>query len=365
MNRGESVLQRRLVRGIAVVALLGLASILLVACGGSDSGSSHDGAEGSTGGSGGSETGEGGGEDEPSEGLAGKKVAFLTGPRELPALNRGIEVVEELFGNAGADVEIYSAELTAAAGVRDLNQAISKGAELIVWQAATQEGSRQTLMKAEQEGIPVILSGTTPLKSVEDLFTTYVVPDFHKKAEESMELLMKGIKESGGTGSQIAILSGKPASNGSYEEEGTKAADESSSDFEVVSELSTLYDPIKAAEMLRPIFARYSDLAGIWAAGGPIAGAAVHTAEEAGRTAGTEKGDVFIVGADCDTSTIKAIQEGKIYATVSYGPVFEFEAVLGAAEQIAAGEEVPSRIIAPTSMITKANVGQYAEKCEY
>lgn len=353
---------------IASLLVLAIAlGALLAACGGSDSSSSSSTTPESTESTetGGGETAESG-ESEGGESIEGMEIAYVTGPQELPFLHRDIELIEQEFGKLGVKVDVLTSDFSAAAESRNLSQAISKGVDLIIWQPVGQEAARTPLMKAQKEGIPVVLSGARPIETLEGLYTTLVNQNKPEKATKMYEVLVEGMEAAGAKSGEVVLLTaGKAFPASVEEEEGLAEVMPSYPQYKVIAEPEGGFDPIKAAEVTRPVFAQNSDVSGLWSGGGSMAAAAVTTAEDAGLTPGTKKGDLIIVGGDCDPTSIKALGEGKIYSLVNYGPVSEVTTVTKAATEILEGKTVPPEVEIPFTFINSSNLSKYKAECEF
>jgi len=363
--------ERQKMRIASLLIMAIVLGALLAACGssGSSSSSSTSSEPAETTEAGGSEeTGEKeeGGESEGGGSIEGMEVAYLTGPQELPFLHRDIELVEQNFEKLGVKVDVLTSDFSAAAESRNLNQAISKGVDLIIWQPVGQEAARTPLMKAQKEGIPVLLSGAKPIETLEGLFTTLVNQNKPEKATKMYEVMVEGMEAAGAKSGEVVLLTaGKAFPASVEEEEGLAEVMPNYPQYKVAAEPEGGFDPIKAAEVTRPVFAQNSGVNGLWSSGGSMAAAAVTTAEDAGLTPGTEKGDLIIVGGDCDPTSIKALGEGKIYSLVNYGPVSEMTTVTQTATEILEGKTVPPEVEIPFSFINSSNLSKYKAECEF
>jgi len=84
---------------------------------------------------------------------------------------------------------------------------------------------------------------------------------------------------------------------------------------------------------------------------------AVSAVEASGR-------DVKVVGVDIDTEMIKAIEDGKLLATVAQQPIVLGRTAIETAVKVLEGEEVPEIITIPTLLVTKENLEQAVQELE-
>lgn len=121
----------------------------------------------------------------------------------------------------------------------------------------------------------------------------------------------------------------------------------------VVARVNADYDRTRAQIVAERILRNHPRLAGFFAANDLMAlGIA-----DAARTAGRE-GKLVIIGLDGIPEALDAVRAGSLNATVSQYPYAMGQMVVEACVAAARGAKLPARVDAPTSLVTKANVGR-------
>jgi ABC-type sugar transport system substrate-binding protein len=151
---------------------------------------------------------------------------------------------------------------------------------------------------------------------------------------------------------QVALLGGFPTGNGVLRLDGFERA-VAGTGVRVVARENAAYLRDKAeaaaAEMLR----EHPQLAGFFAANDLMALGAADAVSAAGRT-----GEVAIIGMDGITEALDAIRNGSMSATVSQYPYVMGRMAIEACLAATRGNALPSRVDAPLTVITKANVAR-------
>jgi ABC-type sugar transport system substrate-binding protein len=343
--------------GTLTVAAFLLLALGLAACGGSSSnstGSSEASTEAST-------------ETEGSGSVEGKTATIVGCTSAIPYCAKENEVMQKGLEAEGVDVTVLIDELNAAEEAAHINQAVAQGTDAILWVANAQEAAHAPLVKAQQAEVPVVLVGTLPGPTVEGLYTTYVGPSDVKSGELQATMLAEGLEKAGVDSGKIMLVTGaKGAIAVNARLEGWNNAIAKMPQYEVVAEPDGGWDPVKAAQVTQPLFAKYgNELVGASAFSGSMAAATAQTAEQAGLSVGTKKGDVVVAGLNCDGTSIAAVKDGTMYGTTSQGPVSESEVAIKTTVELLEGKEVSDNIEVKNEPIYKSNVAQFEAECSY
>jgi ABC-type sugar transport system substrate-binding protein len=268
---------------------------------------------------------------------------------------------------AGVKVTLLQDEFLAAEEAAHLNQAVAQNTDVILWVGNAQEAAHAPVQKANEAGIPVILVGTVAGPTIESLETIYVGPSDVVSGELMAEMLAEGLEKNGVMSGKVMLVTGikgAPAVNARLE--GWENGMAKLPQYETVAEPDGGWDPVKAAQVTQPLFAKYGkEIVGVSAFSGSMAAASANSAEQAGLTPGIEKGDMVVAGINCDGTSIEAIKNGTMYGTTSQGPVGESEIAVETAIELLEGKEVPDEVGIPNEPIYKSNVAKYEEECNY
>jgi ABC-type sugar transport system substrate-binding protein len=213
----------------------------------------------------------------------------------------------------------------------------------------------------------VVLVGTSAAPNVEGLFTTYIGPEDVQSGELEAKLVVEGLKAAGTKSGKVMLVTGTVGPpTVAHRLSGWKKAMANYPQFQTVSEPDGEWNPVKAAEVAQPVFAKYGKaLVGASAFSGSMAAAIAGSAAQANLTPGTKPGNTVIAGINCDGTSIKAIEDGKMYATTSQGPVGEATVAVKNAVELLEGKQVAANIPIPNEPITKGNVAKFATECNY
>lgn len=346
-------------KSMVAVMAFALLALFVTACGGSDDSTSS----GSTESSGASTEAS----SEGGESVEGKTATIVGCYSAIPYCAKENEVMQNGLEEAGVKVTLLIDELTAPEEAAHISQGVSSGTDIILWVANAQEAAHAPLVKAQQAGIPVMLVGTAAGPTVEGLYTTYIGPDDVVSGELQAKMLVEGMEAAGTKSGKVMLVTGAVGPpTVANRIEGFQKEIANYPQYELAAEPDGAWDPVKAAQVTQPLFAKYGDeMVGATAFSGAMGAAVAQTAAQAGLNPGTEKGDVVVAAINCDGTSIKAIEDGTMYATTSQGPVGESEIAVKTAIELLEGNEVPKSVPIPNDPITKANVADYAAECNY
>jgi len=156
-----------------------------------------------------------------------------------------------------------------------------------------------------------------------------------------------------GTG-QVALIGGYPTGNGALRLGGFEHAI-AGTGVRVVARMNAGYVRVKAELAATQMLREHPQLVGIFAANDLMALGAADALESAGKT-----GKVAIIGLDGIAEALDAIRNGSMSATVSQYPYVMGRMAVEACIAAARGDVLPSRVVAPVAVITKANVARAA-----
>jgi ribose transport system substrate-binding protein len=333
---------------LGVVVALGLA-----ACGGSSNSSSSSSSSSSTASGGGS--------------VSGKTATIVGCYSAIPYCAKENAVMKSGLEAKGVKVKLLLDELTAPEEAAHISQGVSSGSNIILWVANAQEAAHAPLVKAKQAKIPVVLVGTSAAPNVVGLYTTYIGPEDVESGELEARLVVEGLKAAGTKSGKVMLVTGTVGPpTVAHRLAGWKKEMARYPQFQTVSEPDGEWNPVKAAEVAQPVFAKYGkELVAASAFSGSMAAAVAGSAAQASLTPGTKPGNTVVAGINCDGTSIKAIEDGKMYGTSSQGPVGEANVAVKTALELLEGKQVPTNVPIPNGPITKANVAKFVAECSY
>lgn len=153
----------------------------------------------------------------------------------------------------------------------------------------------------------------------------------------------------GGHGN-VAILQGIAGEqNGINREKGFAKA--TGGALQVVTKQPADYDQNKAQTVTDAILKAHPDITGIFAANDNMGLGAAQSVKNAGKS-----GTISIISVDGITAALQAVKAGTLSGTVTQYPYAEGQLAVQACMKLVAKKSVPSRVVAPIKLITKANV---------
>jgi ABC-type sugar transport system substrate-binding protein len=302
---------------------------------------------------------------EGSSSIGGKKLVLINCSHETSNCVKTDGVFEEKAKEAGLDFTLITNQTyEASEAAAHISQALAHGPDVIVTNSAVQEGMRPVLLKAQQAGVPVIFIGSPPDESNEGLVASSAGPSMGN-GEMAAEVLLEGLEKAGVKSGKIMTVNGSAGTNEEEMLEGMKKV-LSGTPFEIVAEAPGEWDPTTVVQATQPLYAKYgNELVGVLGENGAMAAAAAKSASQAGFSPGTKAGEILVVGALCDATSVAAIKNGTMYGVAVDGAVQEGEAGFELAEMALEGKELPP--VKPDTIYpgTKENVSKYEEICNF
>lgn len=382
-SHGHSVRRRP-----SVLLALGLIALILgvvvAGCGGSSSSSSaeaepaaeSEAAETGSEAEGGEEEAEAaGGETEEAsseEGgeanIEGKSVFVVSCAPSDPYCATFNEDLQKGLEAGGASVNLVTNPKNSALEEQELVQAISQQPDLIVNLPTDSLAVAQGYAKAKAAGIPVISAVNPVSEQAAESVTSQIYDNNQDMGRAAAENIQAGLKEIGAKKANVISITGNAESATTVErEEAFEKQLESTPQFKIVAVEDGKFDPIKTQEIASQLFAS-NQAGGIQAAYGMTGLQAVgiaRAAKQAGLPVGVANKGIIISGSNCGPDSIKAIESGELYGDASETPSGDAEAVLPWAVKVLEGQEIPKVVKIPQEAITKANVAEHAEACNY
>lgn len=301
----------------------------------------------------------------------GKRVAVFMGPTQdkyLGALSKSFETTATA---AGMKVSVFSSPFDPALQAQQIDDAIAQKYDMLVVQTISQKAVIPPLTRAKAAHIPVVLV-VVPLEgdATKDLYLTYAGYDDVRMGQIAGDAMVKALKDSGRSQAKIAIVAGSmDEGKAPLREKAFRAEIAKQPGFEVVTTEDVQWDPVKAEKASGQLLARYAakgGLDGIYGMNDSLANGAVLAADSAGLTAGTAKGNLIIVGGNCQAPGIHDIQTGRMAATVQMFPVEEGKLAAEQVKNYFDGKPPTSKaVFIPTNVVTKANLATAAQPCSY
>lgn len=225
-----------------------------------------------------------------------------------------------------------------------LENFIASGVDAIIFAPCDATMLNSTIKKANDAGIPVILTNDTlddaDLEAQGGSYYSYVGTAQYDAGKLGGEWLAEKFPD-GGQIATLGLVEGVTAGvdrvNGFM--------DQLPDTFEYVSHQPADAERAKAYNVTQDYLTAYPELKFIFAACDEMAMGAVEAVEEAGKS-----GEIVVVGLDGNDDAVEAVEAGRLSATIVQDPALMATTALDTAIAVLNGEEVEETIYTPCTM---------------
>ena len=307
---------------------------------------------------------------EASAAAEGKRIALFMGPTQDKYLGAISKSTADTATVAGMRVTTFSSPFDPALQAQQIDDAIAQKFDLFVVQTISQKAIIPPLTRAKNAGIPVVLI-VVPLAGddTKDLYMSYVGYEDEGFGRSSGEQMAEALLDAGRTGGKIAVIAGSMAEGKApIRDRAFRAAIGKHPGLEVVVTEDVKWNPAVAERVAGQLLARFAGqggLDGIYGMNDSLANGAIQAAEAAGVKLGTAKGELVVVGGNCQAPGVRNLKAGKMYGTMLLLPVEEGKVIGAKIKEHFEGKPVDKAVWMPFEPITKANLAKYEEACSY
>lgn len=246
--------------------------------------------------------------------------------------------VESKAKELGVNVKTVAAQDDPAKQANDIQDLIQQKVSVLLINPVDSAAIVTSVEAANKAGIPVImLDRSSDGGKVVSLIASDNVKGGEMAAQHIIDKLGEGVV--------VAELEGIPGASASRERgEGFhKLAD---SKLKVVAKQNADFDRTKGLTVAENILQANPDVQAVFAQNDEMALGAIEAAKSAGK-------ELFIVGFDGTADGMKAVEEGKLAATIAQQPKLMGEEGLANAVKVAKGETIDAHIAVPLKLIVK------------
>ncbi|RLG77775.1 MAG: D-ribose ABC transporter substrate-binding protein [Thermoprotei archaeon] len=292
-------------------------------------------------------------------------ISNLGNPYFVMMKDGAVKAIEELKSKGvNIELKVYDAKDDPSLQVNQIETAVSEGVDAILVNPVHKEAIQPALEKAKDRGIPVVTTDRDVANP--ELRLVFIGTDNVKGGELAAKALIKALEESGKSKPwKIVILHGIP---------GTTAAEDrkkgfhnvldsyiEKGDIEVVAEEIANFRRDEALSKMESLLAKTKDVDAVICANDEMALGAIQAIEGAGLTPGK---DIIVVGYDAIPDAVKAVKEGKMYATMAQSPFLQGYWAVYAAYYHIVKDWKPSADFIPTPLVvvTSENADTFQEE---
>ena len=273
-------------------------------------------------------------EKDTSELVVGVSISTLNNPFFV-SLEQGIS---DLADEQGTEVKSVDAQDDTAKQTNDVDDLIQQGVDILLINPVDSAAITPAVESANAAGIPVI---TIDRSSDGGEVVTLVASD----NVEGGEMAAKYIEEISGTDANTVQLEGVPGASATRERgEGfTNVAEES---LNVVDSQTANFDRAEGLTVMENMLQANPEIQAVFAQNDEMALGAIEAIQSAGKT-----GEIQVVGFDGTEDGVKAVEDGKLSATVAQQPEEMGKLAMQAAFDYFAGETIEEYIASPLELV--------------
>lgn len=275
-------------------------------------------------------------EKEASELVVGVSVSTLSNPFFV-SLEAGIQ---KLADENETEIRAVDAQDDSAKQINDIDDLILQGIDILLINPVDSSAITPAVESANTAGIPVIMMDRS---SDSGNIVTLVASDNVTGGELAAEY----IKELSGEQAKTVQLEGVPGASATRERgEGFQNIAEESLD--VLDSQTANFDRAEGLTVMENLLQAHTDIKAVFAQNDEMALGAIEAIQSAGLS-----DEIQVVGFDGTEDGVKAVQDGRLSATVAQQPEEMGKLSLQAAYDFFSGEDVPEKIDSPLELVTE------------
>jgi ribose transport system substrate-binding protein len=257
--------------------------------------------------------------------------------------------VEAVVLDAGGDV---------ARQIAQMEDLIQQQVDAIIIWPTNGEAVIPAVRKAQQAGIPVVVTNSNIAEQGFDFVKSFSGPDNITQGSRSAEIMCDKFKEMGiENEARVVQISGQP---------GYTTAIERAKGFEdrlpevcpnvtLVETQPGDWNREKSQTVMEAFLVKYDDIDGVYAGDDNMGVGALNAAKAAGRDG------IIFVGATNFSVGYEAMERGEYWGSIYQSPVDDAEAALKTAIDVLEGKDVPFLNYFDTPKITQDNMGEFTK----
>jgi ribose transport system substrate-binding protein len=304
-----------------------------------------------------------------SQTLKGKKVGVIVCTSSNPFCAAWTNSLKTGLQKEGASVEVLTSDFDPSTDAENMNRLIAQKVNLIIMAPASATAIIPSIVRAKAAGIKieVALGALTPAGA--KLVNASVLTNDAELGTYAAENVVAGLKAEGKTSGNVIALTGTATQlNVTDRMAAFTAYMNKYPQYKVVAVEDAQWDQTMSETDTTQLLAKYASQGGIQAAYGMADNQAVgiiQGAQQAGVPVGVANKGLVVVGSNCLSVGIQAIEAGTEYGTGTQAPGVEAAAAVKVAKIILSGGKPPKLTLVKEAKITQANVQKYAKQCTY
>lgn len=270
-----------------------------------------------------------------------KKIGLSISTLNNPFFVTLKEGAEAKAKELGVDLTTVDAQDDPAKQVSDIEDLIQQGVDLVLVNPADSSAVVSAIEAANDAGIPVI---TIDRSAEGGEMAAHIASDNVAGGKMAGELIIEQLAGKG----KVVELEGISGSSAARERgQGFNDAIKEASGIEVVARQTANFDRAQGLSVMENIIQSTKDFQAVFAHNDEMALGALEAIEAAGLK------DVIVVGFDATDDAVKAVEEGKLFATIAQKPKKMGEIGVETAVKVLNGEKVDTFIPVELELIRK------------
>jgi ribose transport system substrate-binding protein len=238
----------------------------------------------------------------------------------------------------GAEVVVVDAQNDSAKQVNDVEDLLQQGVDALLINPTDSAAISTAVQSANSLGVPVVtLDRSTEKGDV----ASFVASDNVKGGQMAADYIVEQV----GLGAKVAELEGVPGASATRER-GEGFHNIADKKLDVTAKQTANFDRTKGLNVMENLLQGNPDIKAVFAHNDEMALGAIEAINSSGR-------DVLVVGFDGNEDAVKAVEAGKLGATVAQQPDLIGKLAVGAASDVLAGKKVEKKIAAPLKLMVK------------
>lgn len=248
------------------------------------------------------------------------------------------ESIKRAAEKAGVALMYDNAEQKQERQIKAIREFIAYQVDVIAFSPIVETGWDNVLKEARDAGIPVLTTDRMIQTEDESLWAGYIGADFYQEGKRAGEFLLEKVRRENLGDLNIVEISGTVASTPMLQRaQGFRDIIAENPRLHLIDSLSGDFFRPKGKECMQELLEKHDQIDVLYSHNDAMALGAISAIEKAGLEPGK---DIIIITVDGEQSAIDLLKEGKINCVVECEPDIG-ETVMGLAQKLAAGEEIP------------------------
>ncbi|GAA0931513.1 ABC transporter substrate-binding protein [Pseudonocardia zijingensis] len=304
----------------AALAAAAAAVLVLAACGG--------------GGGDGGGSASGGGEEPITLGFS--QVGAESGWRTA-----NTKSVQDAAAAAGIELQFSDAQQKQENQIKAIRSFIQQRVDVIAFSPVVESGWDTVLMEAKRANIPVILTDRAVDSADTSLYKTFLGSDFIEEGRKAGEWLLANVDASAGPVNIVELQGTTGSAPAIDRQQGFADAIAQNPNYQVIASQTGDFTRSGGRQVMEAFLKAHPDIDVLYAHNDDMGLGAIEAIEAAGKVPGT---DIKIITVDAVKDGMQALADGKINFIVECNPLLGPQ-LMDLVKKVAAGEEVPARVV--------------------